>query len=320
GVVFDDNYVAELDVIVGEHVELVRACGQLSPNSQTNAVVVKLLILQRELEQVLNEVALRQEPLSEEHLARVAGFGELLSGSVVYGILCELAFQRALGSITSESRAHIQAAGLRLEDLSPELLAPQRSPHRGSAGSTVVPGLDRQIVPWAVQGEGLGDVRLAVAQVVLLDPRELIITADSERFDNVRVDAPTTNRRIQDLVLQVQAQIYLLPGYLVGRPDGRTAVLGRNGSDTSASILAAALGARQMVKVTNVDGIFDRDPRTSDGALLQPHLGYSQALSIVSAGGHVLHGPAIERARDAGITIRVRSVAGSQDAGTVIGS
>lgn len=82
--------------------------------------------------------------------------------------------------------------------------------------------------------------------------------------------------------------------------------LGRGGSDTSAVALAAAIGADCEI-YSDVDGVYDGDPRQLSAAARIDELGYEQMQALSRAGASVLHARAVELAAERGIAIYARA-------------
>jgi aspartate kinase len=83
--------------------------------------------------------------------------------------------------------------------------------------------------------------------------------------------------------------------------------LGRGGSDTTAVALAAFLKADQCRIYTDVDGVYDRDPRKHPEALRYDRLDYDTMLAMARSGAQVLHDRCVELAKKYGVSIRVLS-------------
>jgi aspartate kinase len=81
----------------------------------------------------------------------------------------------------------------------------------------------------------------------------------------------------------------VVTGFNGATADGRPTTLGRGGSDFSASILAAALDARELWIWTDVDGIMSADPRLVPDAEVLPEVTYAEAAELAYAGAKVLH-------------------------------
>ncbi|MGE0639882.1 MAG: aspartate kinase [Thermoanaerobaculia bacterium] len=107
--------------------------------------------------------------------------------------------------------------------------------------------------------------------------------------------------------LPARDPIPVVTGFFGADGAGRLKLLGRGGSDTSATVLGAALGAARIEIWTDVDGIFDRDPALDEAAVRLPRLAYDDAEALARSGARVLHVKAIAPARSAGVPIVVRN-------------
>jgi aspartate kinase len=112
---------------------------------------------------------------------------------------------------------------------------------------------------------------------------------------------PTTEKAASRLKPLLDAgEIPIVTGFNGATLDGRPTTLGRGGSDFSASILAAALGASELWIWTDVDGIMTADPRLVPDARILDEITYGEAAELAYAGAKVLHprtlAPLIERA------------------------
>jgi bifunctional aspartokinase / homoserine dehydrogenase 1 len=81
----------------------------------------------------------------------------------------------------------------------------------------------------------------------------------------------------------------VVTGFNGATADGRPTTLGRGGSDFSASILSAALGARELWIWTDVDGIMTADPRLVPNAAVLDQVTYREAAELAYNGAKVLH-------------------------------
>ena len=70
--------------------------------------------------------------------------------------------------------------------------------------------------------------------------------------------------------------------------DGKTVLLGRDGSDTTATLIAGALECECTI-FTDVDGIYDIDPRLHENAKLLRNISLSEARELAFHGASVLH-------------------------------
>ena len=115
-----------------------------------------------------------------------------------------------------------------------------------------------------------------------------------------------------------EGKVVVVAGFQGVDQQGDITTLGRGGSDTTAVALAAALGADRCQIYTDVDGVYDRDPRIYPDATRFGRIGYDKMLSLIENGAQVLHGRSVELARDQGISIEVLS-AFSGNPGTIVG-
>ena len=82
--------------------------------------------------------------------------------------------------------------------------------------------------------------------------------------------------------------------------------------------LAAALHADRCQIFTDVDGVYDRDPRIYPDATRFGRISYERMLGLIGSGAQVLHDRSVEIARDYGIRLEVLS-AFSGEPGTIVG-
>ncbi|NLG36529.1 MAG: aspartate kinase [Clostridiales bacterium] len=98
---------------------------------------------------------------------------------------------------------------------------------------------------------------------------------------------------------------------------GDTTTLGRGGSDTTASILGAGLGASLVEIYTDVDGILTADPRIVPDAALLREMSYEEVFQMADNGSRVIHPRAVDIAMQGGVPVVVRGTL-SDDPGTHI--
>ena len=115
-----------------------------------------------------------------------------------------------------------------------------------------------------------------------------------------------------------KGKIVVVAGFQGVDPEGDITTLGRGGSDTTAVALAAWLGAEKCQIFTDVDGVYDRDPRVHADAIRFGRIGYEHMMALVENGAQVLHDRSVELARAHGIRIEVLS-AFTGEPGTIVG-
>jgi diaminopimelate decarboxylase/aspartate kinase len=115
-----------------------------------------------------------------------------------------------------------------------------------------------------------------------------------------------------------QGRVFISQGFIASDDNGDTVLLGRGGSDTSASYFAAKLQARRLEIWTDVPGMFSANPRSVPTARLLRALEYDEAQEIASSGAKVLHPRCIMPVKQYGIPLYVYATQTPKLEGTVI--
>ncbi len=149
----------------------------------------------------------------------------------------------------------------------------------------------------------------------VVDARKLIIT--DNKFGAAHWLESETIQRVKSFFADF-TQIAVVTGFIASTMDGVTTTLGRGGSDLTASILAACLGAEEIQIWTDVDGIMTADPRAVPDAFVIPEISYLEAMEMSHFGAKVLHPPAILPAMDRGIPVRILNTFSPDKPGTRI--
>ena len=136
-----------------------------------------------------------------------------------------------------------------------------------------------------------------------------------ELHGNARIQGLGSNRIRQELD---KGYVVVVAGFQGIGPTGDITTLGRGGSDTTAVALAAFLKADVCQIYTDVDGVYDRDPRRHPDATRFGRIGYSKMLELIHNGAQVLHDRCVELAREHNLTIEVLS-AFTGAPGTLVG-
>jgi bifunctional aspartokinase / homoserine dehydrogenase 1 len=110
----------------------------------------------------------------------------------------------------------------------------------------------------------------------------------------------------------------VITGFIARDPQGLQTTLGRNGSDFSASIFGALLGAAAIHIWTDVDGVLSADPRRVPEATVIDSLSYHEAMELAYFGARVIHPQTMAPAVEEGIPIRIRNTFASEQPGTLI--
>ena len=110
----------------------------------------------------------------------------------------------------------------------------------------------------------------------------------------------------------------VMTGFSCRDAAGRVTTLGRNGSDFSATILAALLDAEAVHIWTDVEGVLSADPRRVPQAEVVHRLSYREAFELAYFGARVLHPQTLAPLLQRAIPVRIRSTRLPDSPGTLI--
>ncbi|WP_375056849.1 bifunctional aspartate kinase/homoserine dehydrogenase II [Zobellella sp. DQSA1] len=122
-------------------------------------------------------------------------------------------------------------------------------------------------------------------QAASLDARRFLLVSGSP----VRVDEAESRRRLGAILAEHQNQILVVTGFIAADAEGRTRLLGRNGSDFSATLLASLADSSHATIWSDVPGVFSADPRRVKEARLLARLSLPEAAELARLGSPVLH-------------------------------
>src|SRR6476661_6856598 len=148
---------------------------------------------------------------------------------------------------------------------------------------------------------------------------EKVITTDAN-FGNASPDMDATRVNCRTALAPVldAGAVPVIGGYSGATADGRTTTLGRGGSDYSATIIGAALGADEVWIWTDVDGVLTADPRICPDATTLPEISFAEAIELAYYGAKVIHPKAAYPAMDAGFPVWIKNSFRPEVAGTKI--
>ena len=113
-------------------------------------------------------------------------------------------------------------------------------------------------------------------------------------------------------------QVPVVTGFLGRTRDQRVTTLGRGGSDYSAALIGAALGAEVIEIWTDTSGMLSADPRVVPEARPVPRLSFAEACELAYFGARVLHPKTLLPAMERGIPVRILNTARPDDPGSLI--
>src|SRR6185503_17109454 len=131
-----------------------------------------------------------------------------------------------------------------------------------------------------------------------LDSRRVIIT-DNRHTQAAPLFAETYARLAKTIPPLVKTQVVVMGGFIAATEGGVTTTLGRGGSDYTASIVGAGIGAEEIQIWTDVDGMLTADPTIIGGGHRVKTISFAEAAELAYFGAKVLHPatvmPAIEK-------------------------
>ena len=131
-----------------------------------------------------------------------------------------------------------------------------------------------------------------------VDSRRVIVT-DGRHTQALPLFAETYARLEKTVPSLAETQVVVMGGFIGATEDGVTTTLGRGGSDYTASIVGAGIGATEIQIWTDVDGMLTADPTLLPGGHRVKTISFAEAAELAYFGAKVLHPatvvPAIER-------------------------
>jgi len=121
-----------------------------------------------------------------------------------------------------------------------------------------------------------------------------------------------------DMLEQKQAYLYVTQGFICRNSAGDVDNLQRGGSDYTASLVGAAIGAEEIQIWTDIDGMHNNDPRVVDHTSAVHHIHFEEASELAYFGAKVLHPTCIQPAKNANIPVRILNTMQPEAEGTLI--
>jgi len=153
-------------------------------------------------------------------------------------------------------------------------------------------------------------------QALFVDAIQFIRT--DSHFGSAHVNQPLSEQLIQAFMASNPGKLLFVTGFIAANEQGRITTLGRGGSDYTAAIIGAAMGAEAIEIWTDVDGMLTADPRIVRKAFSLPVLSYTEAMELSYFGAKVIYPPTMIPAFLKKIPIVIRNTFNPAFAGTII--
>jgi bifunctional diaminopimelate decarboxylase / aspartate kinase len=222
------------------------------------------------------------------------------------------ALAAAAEALIERHRAFAIELGLATEFLNPRVEALRRlvGDVRAAAGGYAWQAeLLAQGELWSstIGAQFLGSLGMAVTWLDARDyltSREQAISTEWSRYLSAMCDPRPSQAICADLA--ERGEMFITQGFIARQPGGDTVLLGRGGSDTSASYFGALLGAERVEIWTDVPGMFSANPKQVPDARLLRRLDYDEAQEIATTGAKVLHPRAIGPVREVRVPLWIK--------------
>ncbi|WP_028974007.1 lysine-sensitive aspartokinase 3 [Spirochaeta cellobiosiphila] len=149
-----------------------------------------------------------------------------------------------------------------------------------------------------------------------IDARQVIVT--NEEYDSAVPDFNLTGQKVINNIRPNPNHIYVTQGFIGATTKGVTTVLGRGGSDYSATIFGSLLNVEEVQIWTDVTGIMTTDPRLVPNAMTIDSISYEEAAEMAYFGAKVVHPSTIQPAVDKRIPVWVKNTREPSAPGTKI--
>ncbi len=152
---------------------------------------------------------------------------------------------------------------------------------------------------------------------VHLDSREVIVT--DKRHTQAAPLFAETNAKLAAAIPELARQhVPVMGGFIASTLDGVTTTLGRGGSDYTASIVGAGIGAEEIQIWTDVDGMLTADPTIFPGGHRVETCSFAEAAELAYFGAKVLHPATVLPAIEKNIPVRILNSRRPEVEGTLI--
>ena len=161
--------------------------------------------------------------------------------------------------------------------------------------------------------------RAAGMETEHIDSRRVILT-DNRHTQAQPLFEETYARLAAEVKPAAASRVVVMGGFIGSTLSGQTTTLGRGGSDFSASLIGAGVGADEIQIWTDVDGMLTADPRVVPGAHLVKSLSFAEAAEMAYFGAKVLHPATVLPAVEKNIPVLILNSRRPEVAGTRIAS
>lgn len=148
----------------------------------------------------------------------------------------------------------------------------------------------------------------------------LLNALDFMRTDkNAEPDMKFIKEKLNETIEKTgKKKLYITQGFICRNSYGDVDNLQRGGSDYSASIIGAAVGAKEIQIWTDIDGMHNNDPRVVENTKPVHQLHFEEAAELAYFGAKILHPTCVQPAKYANIPVRLLNTMAPEAEGTTI--
>jgi aspartate kinase len=212
---------------------------------------------------------------------------------------------RESSGVDAEIESHFQELGELVRGLA---VMGELTPRATDAISSYGERLSSIIVTSVFRNRGLNPVHL--------DSRKFIVT--DRRHTQAAPLFSETNERLSGVPPLAKNHVIVMGGFIASTEDGVTTTLGRGGSDYTAAIVGAGIGAEEIQIWTDVDGMLTADPTILPGGYRVKTCSFAEAAELAYFGAKVLHPATVLPAIEKNIPVRILNSRRPEIAGTLI--
>ncbi|QJC34657.1 bifunctional aspartate kinase/homoserine dehydrogenase I [Enterobacteriaceae endosymbiont of Donacia crassipes] len=152
-------------------------------------------------------------------------------------------------------------------------------------------------------------------KIYIISPKKYLLAYGN--YLESTVDISITSKNLKKIDLS-NIDLILMPGFSAVNKNKETVLLGRNGSDYSATVLAVCFKASCCEIWTDVNGIYTADPNIISNAQLLKFINYQEAINLSYFGAKVIHYKTLLPMLKTNIPCVIKNIMNSKFNGTLI--
>jgi aspartate kinase len=229
--------------------------------------------------------------------------GRQQNGRERFARLKELHFSVASGLVRQEDRPQLEDfLKCHFEELEQVLASLENAGELTSMAEAAVCSFGERISSGIVEAA----LRKSSVKTAHFDSRALICTDDQHTQSSPLLGE--TYAKVRQALARLDGGVVpVLGGFIGSTTEGVTTTLGRNSSNLTAVLVAAAVGAEEVEIWTDVDGVFRHDPRQVEDQYPVRELSFDEALIMAHHGAKVLHSGAVSLAQQGNIPLWIKN-------------